>query len=83
MEPDTADCCLRVGGHWNALDGVVVAVLVWWHFVGANTSDDGYILTMARVSENAGYMANYYRWFGTPEAPFGVVLRPLGVMGTS
>src|SRR5262249_9494937 len=36
-----------------------------------NTSDDGYILTMARVSEHAGYMANYYRWFGTPEAPFG------------
>ena len=55
----------------NRLDGVVLAVLVWWHFVGANTSDDGYILTMARVSENAGYMANYYRWFGTPEAPFG------------
>jgi len=53
------------------LDGVVAATLVWWHFVGANTSDDGYILTMARVSEHAGYMANYYRWFGTPEAPFG------------
>ncbi|WP_102145884.1 arabinosyltransferase domain-containing protein [Mycobacterium hubeiense] len=53
------------------LDGVVTAVLVWWHFVGANTADDGYILTMARVSENAGYMANYYRWFGTPESPFG------------
>lgn len=49
----------------------MIAVLVWWHFVGANTSDDGYILTMARVSEHAGYMANYYRWFGTPEAPFG------------
>ncbi len=55
----------------SALDGLVLAVLVWWHFVGANTSDDGYILTMARVSEHAGYMANYYRWFGTPEAPFG------------
>ena len=53
------------------LDGLVAAVLAWWHFVGANTSDDGYILTMARVSEHAGYMANYYRWFGTPEAPFG------------
>jgi arabinosyltransferase C len=53
------------------LDVLVIAVLVWWHFVGANTSDDGYILTMARVSEHAGYMANYYRWFGTPEAPFG------------
>ncbi|MGZ4513659.1 MAG: arabinosyltransferase domain-containing protein [Mycobacterium sp.] len=56
-----------VGG----LDALVIAVLAWWHFVGANTSDDGYILTMARVSEHAGYMANYYRWFGTPEAPFG------------
>ncbi len=56
-----------VGG----LDALVIAMLVWWHFVGANTSDDGYILTMARVSEQAGYMANYYRWFGTPEAPFG------------
>jgi arabinosyltransferase C len=55
----------------SPLDGVVTAVLVWWHFVGANTSDDGYIITMARVSEHAGYMANYYRWFGTPEAPFG------------
>ncbi|MGI9126266.1 MAG: arabinosyltransferase domain-containing protein [Mycobacterium sp.] len=55
----------------TGLDALVMAVLVWWHFVGANTSDDGYILTMARVSENSGYMANYYRWFGTPEAPFG------------
>ncbi|CAM4408467.1 putative arabinosyltransferase C [Mycobacterium basiliense] len=55
----------------GGLDTLVIAVLVWWHFVGANTSDDGYILTMARVSEHAGYMANYYRWFGTPEAPFG------------
>jgi arabinosyltransferase C len=55
----------------SPLDGVVTALMVWWHFVGANTADDGYILTMARVSENAGYMANYYRWFGTPEAPFG------------
>ncbi|MDF2584278.1 MAG: arabinosyltransferase, partial [Mycobacterium sp.] len=53
------------------LDALVAALLVWWHFVGANTADDGYILTMARVSEHAGYMANYYRWFGTPEAPFG------------
>ncbi|HEX9178617.1 MAG TPA: arabinosyltransferase domain-containing protein, partial [Mycobacterium sp.] len=32
---------------WSAtpLDIVVTAVLVWWHFVGANTADDGYILT--------------------------------------
>ncbi|MDT5086572.1 MAG: arabinosyltransferase, partial [Mycobacterium sp.] len=55
----------------SGLDGLVALVLVWWQFVGANTADDGYILTMARVSEHAGYMANYYRWLGTPEAPFG------------
>ena len=55
----------------GGLDALVIAMLGWWHFVGANTSDDGYSLTMARVSEHAGYMANYYRWFGTPEAPFG------------
>ena len=52
------------------LDGVVVAILVFWHFLGANTSDDGFIMTMARVSQNADYMANYYRWFGVPESPF-------------
>jgi len=56
---------------FGPLDALVVAVLAWWHVVGANTSDDGYILTMARVSERAGYTANYYRWYGTPEAPFG------------
>ncbi|WP_044027407.1 arabinosyltransferase domain-containing protein [Corynebacterium glutamicum] len=53
------------------LDGVVVAILVFWHFIGANTSDDGFIMNMARVSQNADYMANYYRWFGVPESPFG------------
>ncbi|GAA4487544.1 arabinosyltransferase domain-containing protein [Rhodococcus olei] len=60
--------------HWwrvRPVDGVVVGILVLWHFVGANTSDDGYLLTMARVSEHSGYMANYFRWFGVPEAPFG------------
>ncbi|MGH3968789.1 MAG: arabinosyltransferase domain-containing protein, partial [Mycobacterium sp.] len=74
---DTADTTRRrrfLPPRWwsiSGLDALVAAVLVWWHFVGANTADDGYILTMARVSEHAGYMANYYRWFGTPEAPFG------------
>lgn len=74
---DTADGTRRrrfLPARWwsiGGLDALVIAVLTWWHFVGANTSDDGYILTMARVSEHAGYMANYYRWFGTPEAPFG------------
>ncbi len=60
--------------HWlrpTPVDGVVVGTLLVWHFIGANTSDDGYLLTMSRVSEHAGYMANYFRWFGVPEAPFG------------
>ncbi|GAB4588022.1 arabinosyltransferase domain-containing protein [Nocardia sp. IFM 10818] len=53
------------------LDGVVAGALALWHVIGANTSDDGYILTMARASREAGYTANYYRWFGVAEAPFG------------
>ncbi|MDO5032579.1 arabinosyltransferase domain-containing protein [Corynebacterium sp.] len=53
------------------LDGVVAAILGFWHIFGSNTSDDGFILTMGRVSEHATYMANYYRWYGVPEAPFG------------
>lgn len=55
---------------WLA-DAVVGAVLIFWHFLGANTSDDGYLLTMARVADHATYMANYYRWYGVPESPFG------------
>ncbi|MFB8276517.1 arabinosyltransferase domain-containing protein [Nocardia colli] len=60
--------------HWwrfTVTDAVVLGTLGLWHFIGANTSDDGYILNMARASGHAGYMANYYRWFGVPEAPFG------------
>ncbi|WP_051090733.1 arabinosyltransferase domain-containing protein [Smaragdicoccus niigatensis] len=60
--------------HWlrpTVADGLIGGTLIVWHFIGANTSDDGYILTMARVADKAGYMANYFRWFGVPEAPFG------------
>ncbi|MGY4101674.1 arabinosyltransferase domain-containing protein [Nocardia sp. R16R-3T] len=60
--------------HWwrfTPADAAILGILVLWHFIGANTSDDGYILNMARVSEHSGYMANYYRWFAVPEAPFG------------
>ncbi|NLG56516.1 MAG: arabinosyltransferase [Rhodococcus sp.] len=68
--------------HWwkfTAVDGVVLGVLGIWHFVGANTSDDGYLLTMARASQESGYMANYFRWFGVPEAPFGWYYEVLAV----
>ncbi|MFX0573231.1 arabinosyltransferase domain-containing protein [Nocardia nepalensis] len=60
--------------HWwrfTLADAAVLGILVLWHIIGANTSDDGYILNMARASEHSGYMANYYRWFAVPEAPFG------------
>jgi len=52
-------------------DGVVVAVLAVWAVIGSQTSDDGYILGIARARESAGYIGNYYRWFNVPEAPFG------------
>ena len=56
---------------FHPLDGIVLAVLGFWHVFGANTSDDGFLLTMARVAADTDYMANYYRWYGVPEAPFG------------
>ncbi|WP_442891912.1 arabinosyltransferase domain-containing protein [Corynebacterium sp. Marseille-Q4381] len=62
------------GEQWRTfrpLDALVVAVLLFWHVFGANTSDDGFLLTMARVANDSDYMANYYRWYGVPEAPFG------------
>ncbi|MGH3594481.1 MAG: arabinosyltransferase domain-containing protein [Mycobacterium sp.] len=54
---------------WPA-DAGVIATLLLWHVIGATSSDDGYNLTIARVSGQAGYLANYYRFFGTTEAPF-------------
>ena len=60
--------------HWRIfkpLDALVLGILGFWYIFGANTSDDGFITTMARVSEHSGYLANYYRWYGVPESPFG------------
>ncbi|MFI5778573.1 arabinosyltransferase domain-containing protein [Nocardia sp. NPDC051570] len=56
---------------FTVADAVVLGTLLLWHIIGANTSDDGYILNMARASKHSGYMSNYYRWFGVAEAPFG------------
>lgn len=56
---------------FTGLDAVVAGTLAGWHVIGANSSDDGYIMTMARASKEAGYTANYYRWFQVAEAPFG------------
>ncbi len=52
-------------------DAVVVGVLALWAVIGSQTSDDGYIMGIARARESAGYIGNYYRWFNVPEAPFG------------
>lgn len=52
-------------------DVAVLGVLVIWWLIGGMTSDDGFILTMARAQADTGYVGNYYRWFNTPEAPFG------------
>jgi arabinosyltransferase A len=64
-------------GHWWRAgittwiaDAGVVATLLLWHVIGATSSDDGYNLTIARVAKDAGYVPNYYRYFGTTEAPF-------------
>ncbi|MFM9033087.1 MAG: arabinosyltransferase domain-containing protein [Mycobacterium sp.] len=59
----------RLTRHWPADIGVIGVLLVW-HVIGAISSDDGYNLTIARISGEAGYNANYYRYFGASEAPF-------------
>ena len=64
----------------NARDYVVIGALIIWHFIGPNTSDDGYLLTMSRVAQNSEYTANYFRWFGAPEAPFGWYYEVFGLM---
>lgn len=60
-------------GWWKltARDVTVFGVLGAWVIIGPVTSDDGYILTMARVADQVGYLTNYHRWFGVAEAPFG------------
>ncbi len=65
---------------FSAADVVVVGGFLLWHVAGANSSDDGYILGMARVADHAGYMSNYFRWFGSPEDPFGWYYNLLALM---
>jgi arabinosyltransferase A len=71
--------------HWPA-DMGVIGTLLLWHVIGAISSDDGYNLTIARISGEAGYATNYYRYFGTSEAPFDwyqSVLAQLASVSTS
>jgi arabinosyltransferase B len=65
---------------FTSVDIAVVGGFLVWHVLGANSSDDGYILGMARVADRAGYMSNYFRWFGSPEDPFGWYYNVLAMM---
>jgi arabinosyltransferase B len=65
---------------FSATDIVVIGGFLVWHVIGANSSDDGYILQMARIAGHAGYMSNYFRWFGSPEDPFGWYYNLLALM---
>nr|WP_179725423.1 arabinosyltransferase domain-containing protein [Saccharopolyspora hordei] len=64
---------LAPAGWWKPTlrDGAVYLTLGVWWLIGAMTSDDGYVLSMVRSEESAGYVSNYYRWFANPESPFG------------
>ncbi|MBD0863061.1 arabinosyltransferase [Gordonia sp. zg691] len=64
----------------NARDYVVIGALILWHMIGPNTSDDGYLLTMSRVAQDTDYTANYFRWYGAPEAPFGWYYQVFGLL---
>ncbi|OAH59894.1 arabinosyltransferase [Dietzia cinnamea] len=61
-------------GWWKPrpLDLLVVGTLLVWHVIGANTADDGYILTEARAAVSSGYMPEVFRYYGAPYAPFGM-----------
>src|SRR5271165_1026687 len=65
---------------FTLIDATVIFGFLLWHLIGANSSDDGYILGMARVAGHAGYMSNYFRWFGSPEDPFGWYYNLLALM---
>lgn len=70
-------------GRWHWLADIAVFLgLAGWHLIGAISSDDGYNLTIARVSSQAGYVANYFRYFGASEAPFDWYQSVLAHMAT-
>lgn len=72
----------RVGFATWLADVGVIGTLLLWHVIGATSSDDGYNLTIARISDEAGYTANYFRYFGTTEAPFDWYQSVLGQLAS-
>ncbi|OBI12029.1 arabinosyltransferase [Mycobacterium sp. E2327] len=76
----------RVGAATWLADVGVIGTLLVWHVIGATSSDDGYNLTIARVAPKAGYVVDYYRYFGTTDAPFDwylAVLAKLAAVSTA
>ncbi|OBI48579.1 arabinosyltransferase domain-containing protein [Mycobacterium sp. E796] len=76
----------RVGAATWLADVGVIGTLLVWHVIGATSSDDGYNLTIARVAPRAGYVVDYYRYFGTTDAPFDwylAVLAKLAAVSTA
>ncbi|MEY8013722.1 arabinosyltransferase domain-containing protein [Mycobacterium servetii] len=72
----------RAGAAVWLADAGVIATLLGWHVIGATSSDDGYNLTIARIAPKAGYVDNYYRFFGTTDAPFDWYLSVLSGMAS-
>ncbi|OBK52671.1 arabinosyltransferase domain-containing protein [Mycobacterium sp. 1081908.1] len=72
----------RVGAATWLADVGVIGTLLVWHVIGATSSDDGYNLTIARVAPKAGYVADYYRYFGTTDAPFDWYLAVLAKLAS-
>ncbi|OBG35710.1 arabinosyltransferase domain-containing protein [Mycobacterium sp. E3198] len=72
----------RIGAATWLADVGVIGTLLLWHVIGATSSDDGYNLTIARVAPKAGYVANYYRFFGTTDAPFDWYLAVLAKLAS-
>ncbi len=70
----------RAGAATLLADAVVIATLLLWHVIGATSSDDGYNLTLARVAPKAGYVVDYYRYFGATAAPFDWYLSLLSAL---
>ena len=60
----------RAGLSTWLVDIGVIGTLLLWHLIGPVSTDDGYNTTIARISSDAGYTANYFRYFGATEAPF-------------
>jgi arabinosyltransferase A/arabinosyltransferase B/arabinosyltransferase C len=60
------------------VDAGVVGTLAVWTVIGPLTVDDGYISGIIRSRAENGYIGNVYRWFNSPEAPFGWFYEVMG-----